>query len=56
VLNQILSDLDREEVLNNIHEYLTKIGEQIRDYAIPIEKYIINKVFPNSIIQANGLS
>ena len=44
VLDQILSDLDREEVLNNIHAYLQKVGDEARTGKVPIEKFIINKV------------
>jgi DNA polymerase alpha subunit A len=43
-LDQILSDADREEVLNNIHEYLARIGEDVRQGKIPVEKFVINKV------------
>lgn len=43
VLNQILSDLDREDVLQNIHSHLTDIGTAIRDNQVPLEKFIINK-------------
>jgi DNA polymerase alpha subunit A len=44
VLDQILSDADREEVLDNIHDYLRRIGEEIREDKIPVESFVINKV------------
>lgn len=44
VLAAILSDKDREEVVEDIHAYLRLVGEQIRQGEIPLEKYVINKV------------
>jgi hypothetical protein len=46
VLSQILSidTNDREEVVDRIRKYLTEIGEEARKGAIPIDKFIINKV------------
>ena len=43
VLDQILSDADSEDVINKIHEYLTKVGQDARAGLVPIEKYVINK-------------
>ncbi|KAI7870185.1 DNA polymerase family B-domain-containing protein [Spinellus fusiger] len=43
VLNSILSDKDREEVVDEIHTYLRATGEKIRSGEIPIAKFIINK-------------
>ncbi|KAI8977403.1 DNA polymerase family B-domain-containing protein [Mycotypha africana] len=43
VLNFILSDHDREEVVTEIHEYLEVVAEQIRQGDVPLEKYVINK-------------
>jgi DNA polymerase alpha subunit A len=43
VLELILSEKDREEVVDEIHQYLEKVGEQIRNNEVPLEKYVINK-------------
>lgn len=43
VLNLILSDKEREVVVNEIHVYLEVVAEKIRQGEIPLEKYAINK-------------
>ncbi|PPQ85267.1 hypothetical protein CVT25_010040 [Psilocybe cyanescens] len=43
VLEQILSGEATENVVENIHEYLTNIGESIRSGSIKIDDYIVNK-------------
>jgi DNA polymerase alpha subunit A len=43
VLDLILSDRDREDVVSEIHAYLEIVAEQIRQGDIPLEKYVINK-------------
>ncbi|KAI8978630.1 DNA polymerase family B-domain-containing protein [Pilobolus umbonatus] len=43
VLDVILSDKDREQVVDEIHTYLRETGEKIRSGEIPLEKYVINK-------------
>ncbi|KAI8366243.1 DNA polymerase family B-domain-containing protein [Blakeslea trispora] len=43
VLELILSDRDREDVVAEIHAYLEVVAEQIRQGDIPLEKYTINK-------------
>ncbi|KAI9145154.1 DNA polymerase family B-domain-containing protein [Paraphysoderma sedebokerense] len=43
VLQQILSGDNREDVLDRIHKHLSKVGEEVRQGLIPIEKYVINK-------------
>ncbi|CEP11993.1 hypothetical protein [Parasitella parasitica] len=43
VLDLILSDREREDVVTEIHAYLEIIAEQIRQGDIPLEKYVINK-------------
>ncbi|RCI00936.1 DNA-directed DNA polymerase alpha catalytic subunit pol1, partial [Rhizopus stolonifer] len=43
VLNLILSDRDREDVVAEVHAYLEVVAEQIRQGDIPLEKYVINK-------------
>lgn len=49
VLSFILSDKDREEVVNEIHEYLRQVGEEIRKGEVSLEKFIINKVNGRSL-------
>ena len=44
VLEQILSGEPTEVVVENIHEYLTKIGGDIRNGAIKLDEFIIFKV------------
>ncbi|KAL0089598.1 hypothetical protein F4703DRAFT_1914916 [Phycomyces blakesleeanus] len=48
VLNSILSDKDREDVIEEIHAYLRDIGERIRRGEMTITKYIINKQLTKS--------
>ncbi|KAG1468258.1 hypothetical protein G6F56_003936 [Rhizopus delemar] len=43
VLDLILSDRERDDVVNEIHTYLEVTGERIRQGEIPLEKYVINK-------------
>ncbi|KAI9032680.1 hypothetical protein CLU79DRAFT_727437 [Phycomyces nitens] len=43
ILNSILSDKDREDVIEDIHTYLRDVGERIRRGEMTITKYIINK-------------
>ncbi|KAI9281846.1 DNA polymerase family B-domain-containing protein [Sporodiniella umbellata] len=43
VLNLILSDRERDDVVNEIHTYLEVIGERIRQGEIPLDKFVINK-------------
>ncbi|KAI0793848.1 DNA polymerase alpha catalytic subunit [Fomes fomentarius] len=43
VLEQILSGETTETVVENIHEYLTTIGEQVRAGKIKLEEFIIHK-------------
>lgn len=44
VLNQILSGEATEIVVENIHEYLTNIGESIRKGEVNQDNFIIFKV------------
>lgn len=46
VLEQILSGEATETVVENIHEYLTTIGEQVRGGKIKLDEFIIYKVRP----------
>lgn len=43
VLDRILSGSAREEVVHDIHEYLTKVAEEVRGNRVALRKYIINK-------------
>ena len=43
VLNQIFSGANREDVVERIHQHLTKVGEDCRQNLTPLEKYIIIK-------------
>ncbi|KAF8813033.1 DNA polymerase alpha catalytic subunit [Phlegmacium glaucopus] len=43
ILEQILSGEDTELVVGNIHEYLTNIGENIRNGSIKLDEFIIFK-------------
>ncbi|KAJ3315983.1 DNA polymerase alpha catalytic subunit [Boothiomyces sp. JEL0838] len=42
-LNQILASESREDAVEKIHEYLVKVGDQVRANLVPPEKYVINK-------------
>jgi len=44
VLNQILSGEATETVVENIHEYLTNIGESIRKGEVNQDDFIVFKV------------
>lgn len=44
VLQQILSGEESEIVVEKIHEYLTKVGNDMREGKYPLEKYTIFKV------------
>ncbi|EKV09593.1 DNA polymerase [Penicillium digitatum] len=41
LLNEILSGEDQEVVLNKIHEYLRELAERMKEYTIPVQKYVI---------------
>ncbi|RUP49347.1 DNA polymerase alpha zinc finger-domain-containing protein, partial [Jimgerdemannia flammicorona] len=43
VLKLILSNVDREEVVDRIHKYLQEVGQETRAGLIPIDKFVINK-------------
>ncbi|KAJ3078009.1 DNA-directed DNA polymerase alpha catalytic subunit pol1, partial [Physocladia obscura] len=43
ILEAIFSDDERDEMLSKVHEYLTKIGEDVKAGNVAIEKFIINK-------------
>jgi hypothetical protein len=44
VLDKILSGEPTEVVIEQIHDYLTSLGENIRAGSVPLEQYIIFKV------------
>jgi DNA polymerase alpha subunit A len=44
VLKEILSGEATEYVVNNIHSYLTTLGETVRSGTMPIDDFIIFKV------------
>lgn len=44
LLNEILSGEDQEVVLNKIHEYLRELAERMKEYTIPVQKYVIYTV------------
>ncbi|CAI7595452.1 unnamed protein product [Penicillium bialowiezense] len=41
LLNEILSGEDPEVVLNKVHEYLRELAERMKEYTIPVQKYVI---------------
>mmetsp|Transcript_16123 Transcript_16123/g.25102 ORF Transcript_16123/g.25102 Transcript_16123/m.25102 type:complete len:1003 (+) Transcript_16123:2-3010(+) len=43
VLDQILSGNDRELVVKNIHDHLEELAKKMRNYELPLEKYVITK-------------
>ncbi|KAL5033467.1 DNA-directed DNA polymerase alpha catalytic subunit pol1 [Batrachochytrium dendrobatidis] len=43
VLQQIFSGETREEAVEQIHQYLNKLGVEVRSGTVPLEKFIINK-------------
>ncbi|KAI9099252.1 DNA polymerase family B-domain-containing protein [Phlyctochytrium arcticum] len=46
ILDQLFSDTAKEEMLENIHQYLAKVGQDVRagpGTVIPIDKFIITK-------------
>ncbi|ORZ24563.1 DNA polymerase family B-domain-containing protein [Absidia repens] len=48
VLAAILSKLDREEVVEQIHAYLREVSAEIRNGEMPLDKFIINKQLTKS--------
>lgn len=43
ILNKIMSDEGREEMIESIHKRLLNLGNEARSGQIPIEKFVINK-------------
>lgn len=44
LLNEILSGDDPELVLNNVHEYLCDLTKKMKEFSIPVQKYVIYTV------------
>jgi DNA polymerase alpha subunit A len=44
LLNEILSGDDQELVLNKVHDYLCELATKMREFAIPVQKYVIYTV------------
>lgn len=44
MLDQLFSNSSREEMLENIHQYLQKVGDDVRKDLIPLSKFVITKV------------
>lgn len=49
VLGQILSGKQREEVVLNLNEYLSDIGEKMKSNGLPLSEYIITKQLTRAI-------
>jgi DNA polymerase alpha subunit A len=43
VLDQILSGLDKEEVVSKIHDHLENLAKRMRSGELPLEKFVITK-------------
>ncbi|KAL2830735.1 DNA polymerase family B-domain-containing protein [Aspergillus pseudoustus] len=41
LLNEVLSGEDQEVVLNRVHDYLRELADKMREYTIPVQKYVI---------------
>ncbi|KAF5857725.1 DNA polymerase alpha catalytic subunit [Aspergillus alliaceus] len=41
LLNEVLSGEDQEIVLNRVHDYLRDLAGKMREFAIPVQKYVI---------------
>lgn len=52
VLEQILSGEATENVVENIHEYLTTMGTSVREGKIKLDEFIIHKVCPTLVHHA----
>ena len=43
VLNQILSGMQREDVIMKLNEYLSDVGQKLKNGEIPLSDFIITK-------------
>ncbi|KAE8155887.1 DNA polymerase alpha, catalytic subunit [Aspergillus tamarii] len=41
LLNEVLSGEDQEVVLNRVHDYLRDLAGKMREFAVPVQKYVI---------------
>ncbi|PYH47528.1 DNA-directed DNA polymerase alpha catalytic subunit POL1 [Aspergillus saccharolyticus JOP 1030-1] len=41
LLNEVLSGEDQELVLNRIHDYLRELASKMREFTVPVQKYVI---------------
>ncbi|KKK17062.1 putative DNA polymerase alpha catalytic subunit [Aspergillus ochraceoroseus] len=41
LLNEVLSGEDQEIVLNRVHDYLRDLASKMREFTIPVQKYVI---------------
>ncbi|KAL4880462.1 DNA polymerase family B-domain-containing protein [Aspergillus karnatakaensis] len=41
LLNEVLSGEDQELVLNRVHDYLRELATKMREYTVPVQKYVI---------------
>ena len=55
VLDQILSGKQREEVVMNLNEYLSEIGEKMKGSKIPLAEYIITKQLTRAIAEYSDI-
>ena len=55
LLNEILSGEDPEVVLNKIHDYLRELVAKMKEYTVPVQKYVIYTV-SNSLDFLNNCS
>ena len=44
LLNEVLSGDDQEIVLNRVHDYLRELAGKMREFTIPVQKYVIYTV------------
>lgn len=44
LLNEVLSGEDQELVLDRVHEYLRDLAHKMREYTVPVQKYVIYTV------------
>ncbi len=52
MLDQILSGEATEDVVENIHEHLTTLGQSIRSGSVKVDDFIIFKVWGQFNVQA----
>ncbi|KAL3474879.1 DNA polymerase family B-domain-containing protein [Aspergillus californicus] len=41
LLNEVLSGEDQEVVLNRVHDYLRELATKMREFSVPVQKYVI---------------